>query len=148
MPKTIINGAIKILNLPDIECFTTLAEWAQTLAGNLSIEIDGDNLSGVVVSVDQPSANALDKLWIRRSASGTIIGAFVYSGGKWVQLFPAPMQVFWLYGNSAQIPQGYRMITQGDGTFTTADFTKLIAQAILAPNGVDYVLYPALFVGV
>lgn len=150
---TIIQGAVKVLDLPDISCFTNIQEWAQALANNLVVEIDNNALSGVVVSVSQPDASDVDKLWIRRSNSGTIIGGYVYSGGKWVQLFPAPNQIFWLgpssdYPNSATPPPGYQFIQSGDGTFTTDQYTRLISNAILDTNNVDYVYYPARFVGV
>lgn len=146
--ETIINGAVKVLGLPDISCYTNIQEWAQDLANNMIVEIPADELTGVVVSVSQPDASSTDKLWIRRSSSGVIIGGYVYSGGNWTQLFPPPNQVFWMYGDSANPPDGYRFITQGDGTFTTAQYASLMTQAILAPNGIDYVYYPTLFTGI
>lgn len=142
----VITGAVKSKNLPNTACFTNFTELLQSLEQYLTVEIPTDSISGVVVSVEQPSRT--DVLWIRRDPSGVIIGGYVYSSGKWVALFPPPNQIFWMYGDSRTPPPGYAVITQGDGTFSTAQFAQFVTQYIADPSGTYFVYYATKFIGV
>jgi len=84
----VIQGALKILNLPDLACYTSYAEAIQAIVANIGVELPQGDLTNVVVGNQQPSNSQLDALWIRKDNSGTFLGIYVYSGGEWVQIYP------------------------------------------------------------
>ena len=149
LPQTVIKGAIKVQGVPESACFDTFAQLLDSLGKYLTVEIATSAVSNVIISNVQPSALDKDKIWFRRSNSGSFVGIYVYTGTKWIQVLPAPQQVFWLYGDSSNPPDGFAFIQNGDGTFTAAEYAILISQAIhINLTSADYCYYPAKWTGV
>lgn len=142
-----IKGAIKVAGVPDSACFSTFAELLRSLGSYLTVEIPNQTFSNVVISNVQPGQADRDKIWWRLSNSGGFIGIYGYSAGVWVQIFPAPYQVFWLYGDSSNPPTGFRFIDGTEGIFSAPDYAELIAKAIPTGGPAPYTYYPAIYVG-
>lgn len=140
-----IKGAIKVAGVPDSACFTTFAELLRSLGQYLTVDIPNQTFSNVVISVSQPGQADRDKIWWRLGGSGTFVGIYGYTGGQWVQVFPAPQQIFWLYGDSSAPPTGFSFDLVST-VFTAPQYATLMGQAI-SDGGGGYVYYPAIFVG-
>lgn len=143
--RNTIKGSIKTKGIPESICFKNFADLLQNLGNYLTIEIPIDDITNVIISNQQPSDVDRDKLWVRRTNSGKIAGALVFSGGQWVQLFPAPQQVFILLGNSTTPPDGYVYMPQSLSGLSSLQYSALYGSMVLNnANGI----YPAIFVGV
>lgn len=141
-----ITGAIKVLDLPETACFTSFPDLIRSLEQYLAVQIPPQSFSNIVISNTQPGSADRDKIWWRLSNSGSFVGIYFYSGGNWIQVFPAPNQIFWLYGDSANPPTGFSFAAVSS-LFSAPNYATLIAQAIPAGPG-PYVYYPAVYVGI
>lgn len=146
--KSVIKGAVTLVNLPDVTCFETYLEMLQSLVTYLGIEIPVDDISNVVISNQQPGIADINKLWVRRANSGQMLGIYVFTNGKWIALTPAANQVFWFYGDSRSTQPGYKLIESNSGIFTSAEYALLEQQYIRDPSNTYFVYYAAIFVGV
>lgn len=143
-----ITGSVKVVGLLEEGCSLSAQEFLLSLQELLAIEIPVQRITNVIISNQQPGDEDRNTLWVQRTNGGSVIGIRVYSAGKWVQVFPAPNQVYWLYGDSREPPAGYVVITAGSGQFTVAQYNDLITNAISDPTNTYFVYYPAVFVGV
>jgi hypothetical protein len=147
--QSVITGAIKVKGVPSSACFTDFADLLKSLGDYLLVEIPNQSFSNVVISVSQPGQADRGKIWYKLSSAGTYVGQFIYAGasGTWVQITPAPNQIFWLYGDSATPPAGYNFdLVQT--LFSIPDYTALMNQAIPAGLTAPYKYYPAIWVGI
>lgn len=121
MPSSnnIINGAIVLTGFPDIKCYQTLNELITALPSILGLSLDSSKLTNVVVSNIQPLSGQENFVWFRMSNGGVFIGIYIYSGGAWRQVFPAPGQIYWVYGDSANPPNGF-ILTDDAGSIPAA----------------------------
>lgn len=145
MAQPAIRGTLKSIGVPGEACFTNFSELLNLLGTYLVVEIANQNFSNIIISNSQPAAADRNKIWWRLSNNGSFVGIFAYSGGVWVQIFPAPQQIFWLYGNSASPPQGFSFAAV-QTVFSSGDYTQLMTMAIPSGPG-PYTYYPALYVG-
>jgi hypothetical protein len=143
-----ITGSIKVIGLLEEGCSLSAQEFLLSLQELLAVEIPVQRITNVIISNQQPGDEDRNSLWVQQSNSGTVIGVRVFAAGAWVQLFPAPDQIFWLKGDSRVPPAGYRTVTAGTGIFTVDQYNELIRNAIPDPTNTYYVYYPAVFVGV
>lgn len=141
-----ITGAVKLLNLPDVMCAGSVQEMLSLLAQNLAIELS-DNLTNVTVSVAEPPEGSRDDIWFRRGAGGSFVGIYVFSGGAWVQMFPAPNGIFKHYGNSNTPPAGYELITTSTPGFTAADVARLQGGWQKDPTNTFWTIYETIYTG-
>lgn len=143
-----IKGVIKVQGVPDSACFITFADLLRALGDYLVVDIPNQTFSNVVISNVQPGQADRDKIWWRLSNSGTFVGIYQFSNGEWIQIFPAPNQIFWLYGDSSDPPTGFKFLDGTEGIFTAPHYAQIIAMAV--PNGgvPPFVYYPAIYVGV
>lgn len=143
--QSVIKGAIKVQGVPSSACFTTFAELLNSLGTYLSVEIANQTFSNIIISTAQPGQADRDKIWWRIANSGGFVGIYAYSNGVWSQVFPAPNQIFWLYGSSSTPPAGFSFdLVQT--LFSAPNYATLIANAIPAGPG-PYVYYPAIYSG-
>lgn len=148
MKKDVIKGAIVVQGLPEEICYTDFKEFLANLGQYLAVELPRSEISNVVISTEQPSdPNAL---WIRRAASGAIVGLYTFSGGTWKALTPTAEGIYWMYGDSNKPPAGYVFISSREQVNMTVDqFTKFKSQYIEKLNNPDeYVYYATRFIGV
>lgn len=142
-----IRGAIKVAGVPDSACFTTFAELLRALEQYLIVDISEQTLSNIIISNQQPGQADRDKIWARLSNAGIFLGFYIFENGMWVQILPAPNQIFWLYGDSNNPPAGYQFLDSSQTIFTAPQYAELIALAV--PNGgvPPFVYYPAIYTG-
>lgn len=119
----VIRGAIKLDGFLEGKCFTSWSEFISELPNMLSVEIP-TGITNVTVGNIQPSSSELDHLWIKTDGAGSFIGMFIYTTGSWRQIYPAPNQLFLMYGNSTNIPAGYTLASS-DPNLTPAEIANL-----------------------
>lgn len=141
-------GTLKLIGNPEGQCtnFQSFAELLSAIANNIGVDVNNQSFSNLVISNVQPGAADRDKVWWRLSNSGTFVGIYTYANNVWNQVYPAPQQIFWLYGSSDTPPAGFSFdLVQT--VFSAPDYTQLIALAV--PNGgvPPFSYYPALYVG-
>lgn len=103
--------------------FTGFVDFVRALPDLLGVEIPA-SVSNVVLSAEQPSEGERGKIWMRQDSDGKFVGGYIFSEGTWSQFFPAPNGIFWMYGDSRNVPPGYTLadeqntkLPQGVGLF-------------------------------
>lgn len=142
----VISGAIKLSGLMEGKCFTSWQEFVQALPSMLTIEVPS-SISNVTVGNIQPAADELDHLWIRKDSSGSFVGLYVFSLGKWRQVYPVDGEVIWMNGDSRLIPDGYVLIDTGTSGFTQDVINHIKNMYKLDNTGVYYVYFAVTYVG-
>lgn len=135
-----VRGALKINNIPELACFTTFVDLLKALPDYFSVEVP-KTITNVVVSNAQPSDSELGNLWVRTDNAGVIIGLYVFSSGAWVQVSPAPNEIIRMFGNSTNVPAGYRLIATGHPSFTGAEITAIQASWYPTPPQAVYTIF-------
>lgn len=145
--QQIIKGAIKVQGVPESACFKSFPQLLNALGTYLTVEIQNQEFSNVVISNQQPGQADRGKIWWRIANSGSFVGIYFFVNGEWAQIFPAPNEIFWLYGDSADPPEGFKFLEESDGILTGADYAQLIALAV--PNGgvPPFKYFPAIYTG-
>lgn len=141
-------GTVKIIGLPEKECFKSWAEFVKSLPEHLAVQIP-TGFGAVIVSATQPDESQRDFLWVRRDNSGNFLGLYSFSGGSWKSIFLVPSsqtQIVWLFGSSATPPDGFTVIVPGDSVISSTVVNILIGQYV--PPGVGpYSYYAARYSG-
>lgn len=117
-----VTGAWKLVGLPDTACFTSFKDLLLALQAFSVLEIP-KTITNVVVSNVQPLDSQRNYVWFRTGSSGHFIGIYVYSDGKWVQVFRAPQEIIRIGGigaDSRTPPPGYQLIDSDNAGFTSA----------------------------
>lgn len=128
----VVRGLL-VATVPERLCFNSMADLLRALPDLLSVEVPSSTGS-LVVSSSDPGEDQRGKLWLRTTNSGGIIGLYVFQGGKWNPFYQfAPGQVMWLYGDSANIPEGLLLIEAGDDVVPAPVVAHLVPQYL--PNG-------------
>lgn len=104
----IVRGAIRLDNFVEGKCFTSWAEFLQELPNLLTVELP-TGITNVTIGINQPTSSELGNLWIKTDGSGSFVGLFLYMQGAWQQIYPAPNQLFLMYGDSRSVPAGYTL---------------------------------------
>ncbi len=133
MPNSsgVVNGALVAVGNPDFACFTDFASLWKAIPQFFAVSIPS-NITNVIVSNVQPTSSQTSYIWFRMSNGGQFIGVYLYSGGTWKQIFPAPGQITWTtYGTAATPPPGY--ITTDDSTLNSA--LKAYLKSLWRSNG-------------
>ncbi len=147
MTQSSITGVVKVKGVPDTACFTTFSDLLRALGQYLTVEFTNQEFTNVVISYPQPSFADRDKIWWRLNANGQFIGLYKFATNDWAQIYPAPQQIFWLYGDSSNPPPGFSFNTVST-LFTNSQYASLISQAIVGTTPGTFVYYPAVYVGV
>lgn len=148
MPITpdVVEGSLKIKGLPDLACFTSMLDFLKALPTYYGIEIP-NSITNVIVSNVEPLDTQRDFIWFRRSNSGSFLGIYLYASGSWKQAFPAPQQIFWMYGDSRDVPDGYLLVGPDNPNFTAGEVTAYEAKYIADPTNTYYVYFATTFEG-
>lgn len=104
------------------------------------------SITNVVVSNQEPTDRNV--VWFRRSNAGVFIGIYIYSGTKWNQIFPAPDAVFWMVGDSRDVPDGYELVdTSGPTSISSYTRDFLVTKYQRDPGDTYYTYFATVFVG-
>lgn len=143
MPNDVIQGAVSVVNLPDVSCFENFSDFVVALAASLAIEIP-QSITNVVIGNSEPTSTTT-ALWIRRDNSGTFVGFYVYSSSSWVQIYPVPGELTRIYGSTLALPEGYQRADLNPN-LTAAQITFLQAQWMADPsNPGEYLIFDVYF---
>lgn len=148
-PENLNVGALQLKTIPELPCFQSFEELLRAIPELYSIIVP-DSITNVIVSNVEPNSDQTTALWIRLSNDGTFIGVYVYTQGQFVQIWPVPNEVIWLYGDSEVPPTGYVNTDNAPaGTLSTGLKASLKA-AWIAGNKTppSYEYYSAIWVGV
>jgi hypothetical protein len=150
--QQIIKGAIKVQGVPESACFKSFPQLLNALGTYLTVEIQNQEFSNVVISNQQPGQADRGKIWWRIANSGSFVGIYFFVNGEWAQIFPVPGEIFWIgpspgHADSSDPPPGFKLLEASDGLFSPADYAQIIALAV--PNGgvPPFSYYPAIFTG-
>ncbi len=102
-----VIGELVLKTLPELQCYKNFTEFLKDLPNLYAVNVPA-TVTNVIVSPSQPTSSQTTSVWIRTSTDATILGLYVFSGGKWVQIAPAPNQIIWMYGDSENPPVGYK----------------------------------------
>lgn len=143
-----ITGAVKLKGLVENLCYENIPQFLQLIADSLLLELP-ETITNVIVSNIQPSDSQRTSVWIRMSNSGGFLGIYLYTQGSWQQIFPTPQGVFWIGGDSRDLPPGYVLIdaTNYPSNFTSAQASQLMAQYIRDNTDTYYVYFATMFEG-
>lgn len=114
-----VVGELVLKALPELACFKNFTEFLKALPSIYAVNVPAI-VTNVIVSPSQPTSSQTTSIWVRTSNSGVILGLFVYSGGRWVQISPAPHQIIWVYGNSDEPDPGYKTTDDASGVEISA----------------------------
>lgn len=120
------------VGLPQDFCFENVQQLIQGISQYFKAVIP-DSITNVIVSNSQPTSTERDSMWVRLSASGTIMGIYFYTGITWKQVLPAPNEVIWMYGDSADVPEGFILVDGSNPNFTAPEVAYL--QGMFYPAG-------------
>lgn len=109
---TVVTGGIKVIDVPDDACITTVRDLVLQLEKYLAVEFEDEKITNVIVSTNEPDTTSRDVLWFRLDNSGNFIGLYVFVQGQWLQMFPPPQAIIRMYGRSDDIPPGYQLISE------------------------------------
>lgn len=105
------------------------------------------NITNVVVSSVQPTDSQRTNVWLRIGNDGNFVGLFLYALGQWRQIFPQPQGVFWFYGNSDNIPDGYLLVDEDNPHFTAPQVDAIQQQFVPPGNTGPYTYYAGTYEG-
>lgn len=106
----VIRGILKLDNFMEGKCFTSWADFIAAMPSMFSVEVPTD-VTNVKLGTDQPSDSERDNLWIKINGAGSFVGIFIYAQGTWQQIYPVPQEIFFMYGDSRNVPAGYRLVS-------------------------------------
>lgn len=136
--RNTVRGAIKVDNLPDRACFTTYVEFINALPQYLTVEVP-NSITNVIIGSSPPGEDDKDKLWLRRDNSGRVIGLYTFQNGAWrpfdTSVVPGVINIKWVVGNSANIPDGYILIESGNTDIPSNVVQSIIAQYVPNTSG-------------
>jgi len=141
-----ITGRVKVIDVPDDACLTTVRDLMMQMEKFLAVEFDASEITNVVVSTEEPDATDGTVVWFRINNSGNFIGIYVFVQGQWLQMFPPPQGIFRMYGSSNEIPEGYDLITEDTPGFTSAMVSKLQEGWYLGDEG-WWLIFDVVYVG-
>lgn len=152
IPSNVALGNLVIKNLPDLFCFTSARDLVANLPELLGVETPLANVSNVVVGVSQPDDSQTNSVWFRYNNAGSFVGIYVFSGGKWVPLFPVKdsthIQTQAFSSEDGTAPAGWTEIRGDTPGFPPGVATALAAQAIDDPTSTFRVWFWAYYTGV
>lgn len=142
----VIRSAVKLDGLIEGKCFTSWEEFLSELPKMLIVEIP-TGITNVTVGNAQPSSSELDHLWVKTDGAGSFIGLFIYATGSWRQIYPVPNQIFLMYGDSSNIPDGYRLASE-DPNISAAMLANLQkVWSILTTSPTTYSVFHVTYAG-
>lgn len=144
----VVIGDLLLKVLPELLCYKDFTSFIKDMPNIFAVSVP-NTVTNVIVSNAQPSNSQTDALWIRQTAAGGFMGIYVFAGGLWRQILPAPNEIFWLYGDSSAPPAGYVTTDDASGveisvTLATALKALWIGGSLAGP---PYEYYSAVFRG-
>lgn len=150
MPKVIqdvVQGAVKLVGLPDRARFTSFRDFLEQLPQMLSVELPR-GISGVIVSAQAPTEDDRNRVWIRRDTSGSFLGIYTFQDGKWKKLYNfVDGQIVWITGDSDILPDDFVLVDTGDATIPSYVVNALKAQYVPKATGSGYAYFAVRFSG-
>ena len=140
----VIQGALKLKNFMESKCFSCWEDFIAAIPEMFSVEVPS-NITNVTVGNTQPLDSERDHLWVRTDSSGSPIGLFIYSGGTWNQFLPPPNQIYYVYGDSRNIPPGYELASAS--TVLTASQILTLQKTWHAELGGWYSIFHVVYTG-
>lgn len=139
--EDVVQGAIKLVGVPERACFRTWQEFIESLPRYLGVEVPA-SVSGVVVGPDSPSEDDKNKVWFRRDPSGVFLGIYAFQNGAWRPLYNyAPGEVIWIAGDSNAVPAGFTLIEKGDPTMPSDVVNAIVGQYVRVSGDPNSYLY-------
>lgn len=146
-PGNVELAPIRITGLPEELCFTTVAEFIAFLKSNSFAEISTETITNVHVGNVQPNSTQRTDAWFFLSNSGKFVGIFMFDGSTWKQVLPAPKEVFWMYGDSTVLPEGFILVDSTNPNFSAPSVTHIQSYFFPVPPQAVYTYFAVTFAG-
>lgn len=135
--ETNVIGELVLTAVPELQCYKNFTEFLKALPSLFAVQVPS-TVTNVIVSPSQPTSSQTSSVWIRTNGAAEFVGIYVFSGGEWIKVCPAPNQIIWMYGDSSQIPHGYKSTDDASGveistTLATALKALWIAGSLAGP---------------
>lgn len=141
-----VVGALKLLGLPESNCYTTVNDLLKAIETLFAVEIPTD-LGAVVVGQNTPTEEERDKVWFRRDVNGKFVGIYVFCNDKWILAYNIiPGELPYLYGDSRSVPDGFRLATSANG-IPTLVANHIMTTWLRDPTSTFYVYFQVFYIG-
>lgn len=117
------KGALVFQNLTDEICdpLNGPMDLLRLVQKYLGVQIP-KNITNVIIGNETPGQDQTNYLWIRRDASGEILGPYVFCEGAWNKLYAfAPNQIIRVWGDSRTVSEGFTLLTESGAPQTVKD---------------------------
>lgn len=143
-----LTGVIKVLDVPDDACLTTVRDLLLQLERYLGVEFTADRVTNVYVSANEPDTTDRSIIWFKTNNAGNFVGIYLFIAGTWVQFLPVPQQLFRIVGDSTDIPAGYALADDSI-PYITEDMATAIAETWIetSPGSGVYSVFDVVYVG-
>ena len=142
-----IRAAVKVEGLPERAEIGSWNDVLKAMEKYLVVELPRA-VGGIIYSAAEPSVDERGKIWIRSDGNAGVLGVYYYIKGGWKPLAQHPDgEVIWIYGDSANPPEGYKAILEDDGYVDPSTVTQLKNRYIINPGSTDYIFYAARYIG-
>lgn len=141
----VIQGVLKLNNFMEGKCFTCWSDFVAAIPSMFSVEVP-NNITNVTVSATEPTDSERDHLWVKIDPSGSPIGFFTFSQSAWNQFFPPKNALYYVYGDSNNIPAGYVLASNFSG-LSASEILTLQKTWHVNSTGTGYTIFHVIYVG-
>lgn len=123
-----VYGKLILNDVPSNLCWDTPEKFLKQLTKYFNVDLDiNSNVDFVVVGSEVPSEDDKARLWIKLYNNGTFAGFYKFENGKWTEISThRPDEVVWFVGDSRNIPDGYILIDESNGTMTSSNIRHIM----------------------
>ena len=153
--KEKVFGQLLINQIPKNLCWETPEKFIENLVSILGVGLNiNENNDFVVIGHQAPGEDDKGKLWVRTATSGIFLGFYIFENGSWVKVQNRRAdEVVWFYGDSRDIPDGFKLIQPGIGGIPSDDVAHIVSKynvniaATEASVGTVYSYFACVYVG-
>lgn len=129
-------GKLEISGRPRDLCWGKPWDFIKSLTEIVRVRFpSGKGHALIVSSHETPSPDDVYKLWARFDKNRNPLGWFAHIKGKWRRFYtPAPGEVKWFIGDSANPPEGWQALTADAGGVNASIVAKLVPNYVENPN--------------
>ena len=142
----VVDGALVPSGFPDTVCYTSFKKLLEDLPNFFKVQIP-KSITNVIVSNVQPLEKDRNSIWFKLNNAGIFIGICVFSGGTWVQMFPVPNELPWIFGDSREVPEGYALADENNKNLPTGLGAYLRDHWKLHSSGAYYEYFQVTYIG-
>lgn len=124
-----VYGKLIVKDIPSNVCWESPDKFLKKITDFYRVDLDiNSNVDFVVVGSETPSEDDKSRLWIKTYNNGYFAGLYKFEGGKWREIsLHRPDEVVWFYGDSRNIPEGFKLIDEDNGYITSDNIKHIMS---------------------